>query len=70
MVFIFGGILSMRKSRYTAEQMLAAVKMADAGTPVADVCPATSQLLLQLVKRISVRRDHTNRFMTGVFLEI
>jgi len=28
----------MRKSRYTAEQMLAAVKMADAGTPVADVC--------------------------------
>jgi putative transposase len=28
----------MRKSRYTAEQMLAAVRMADAGTPVADVC--------------------------------
>ena len=28
----------MRKSRFTAEQMLAAVKMADAGTPVADVC--------------------------------
>ena len=28
----------MRKSRYSAEQMLAAVRMADAGTPVADVC--------------------------------
>lgn len=28
----------MRKHRYTAEQMLAAVKMADAGTPVAAVC--------------------------------
>jgi len=27
----------MRMSRFIAEQMLAAVKMADAGTPVADV---------------------------------
>lgn len=37
-LFIFGEILSIRKNRYTAEQMLAGVKMADAGTPVVDVC--------------------------------